>query len=239
MLYYKMSNYDDIKKKIQSLKNKKPDNNISDNLNRIEMEINKDTLSLFKKNNDQQRSNNLLSEITLDNNNTNFVTNSILAPDQSFLYKTLKKDNVEFTSNVFPKEPIITNLKEDVLKEKKDDIVVIENNEVSSKNRINTINEIYSKSNNSDEMNNKNKINVNNIDIPMNGKKEFTKEYLSNELITKPTAKTIYQEKSTSSLRREKTQNENNNIERKANSGVIKVEEMWKMLEIKTSEKEK
>ena len=88
-------------------------------------------------------------------------------------------------------------------------------------------------------MNNKNKINVNNIDIPMNGKKEFTKEYLSNELITKPTAKTIYQEKSTSSLRREKTQNENNNIERKANSGVIKVEEMWKMLEIKTSEKEK
>ena len=70
MLYYKMSNYDDIKKKIQSLKNKKPDNNISDNLNRIEMEINKDTLSLFKKNNDQQRSNNLLSEITLDNNNT-------------------------------------------------------------------------------------------------------------------------------------------------------------------------
>ena len=227
-----MSNFDDIKKKIQSLKNKKPENNISDNLNRIEMEINKDTLSMFKKNNNQQRSNNLVSEITLDNNNSNFVLNSI-AQDRSFLIKTMKNNHFD-VAQASENKQTQTITKDETAKEKQESILNNNNNNIG-KNPFNSINEILCKSTSSDDIINKNNIfncQVLNSNDLLPCKKALTKDYLSNDITSKNGTNLGNTEKSMTSLKRDKYQYENN-LERNPNLSGTKIYEMMRMIDHK------
>ena len=234
-----MSYFDDIKKKIQLLKNKKPETNINENLSKIEMEINKETLSLFKKNNEKEKVA-LLSENTIDNNNTNFVTNSLIAQNHSFLHKTIKKDTAETTNLLGEKDQILITNKEEFPREKKEEINLNnkQNFEVNNNNQINTINEIFCKSNNSDEMIYKNNIinyqALNNL--VQNSKNKVVKEYTSNDVYSIPSSKSTNPEKSSSTIKREKF----SECKMSSNSGSsVKLQEMKKLLDVKATDREK
>ena len=232
-----MSNFDDIKKKIQILKNKKPENNILDNLSKIEMEINKDTLLQFKKNNETQKQVvSLASEYTIDNNNTNFLTTSLFAQNQSFLDKTAAKK--ESLNNGDPNNFLLNlNLSKD--KESLFKVANIDENyekiakeiDINPKNvydNMNTNNEGYNKFNSEDLIYKNNIINYQGINNNLNNKK------LSNNEVNKEIQNKIStnQEKSSILNKRELSSNviSNNNS---------RLEEMRKLFESKSTDKEK
>jgi hypothetical protein len=234
-----MSYFDDIKKKIQLLKNKKPETDINENLSKIEMEINKETLSLFKKNNEKDRVA-LLSENTIDNNHTNFASTSLLAQNHSFLQKTIKKDATETMNLLGEREQILITNKEELPRAKKEEINLNdkEHFEVNNHNQINTINEIFCKNSNSEEMIYKNNIinyqALNNL--VQNSKNKVGKEYTTNDICSNPPSISSNHEKSSSISKREKF----SECKISSNSGSnIKLLEMKKLLDVKLTDREK
>jgi hypothetical protein len=142
----------------------------------------------------------------------------------------MKKEQNDNPIVTVEREQFITSAKEEA--PKLEDAIQIENIEVQSRHQTNIPNEVYCKSTNSEDLIYKNNIinyqALNNIGLSKN---KPTKEYLSNDLIYKPTTKSIGQEKS---VKREK-----GNLEVKSSSGSSsKIEEMRKLLDVGT-EREK
>lgn len=231
-----MSNFDDIKKKIQSLKNKKPDTSISDNLNKIEMEINKDTLNMFRKNHEREKPQ-LASEPTIDNNNTNFVTTSLIAQNQSFLHKTMKKDVPTEVPVQTEKESNPSSIKEEFAgKEKREDqFFQSEQKELNQKLNSNPFSnqETQSKSTNSEDLIYKNNV-LNYQSLVQSGqvKTKLQNDFFNNDIILgKTSAKSSTGEKS---VKREK-----NSQDTKLHQGSSKIDEMRKLLDVGITERER